>query len=107
VSTAQLALERGKVTRPVADLCQGGQIRVAYNQYNLPVNNGTNRMVEEPLSASIKYSSAWHSEILATFFQEHKLTPTFIYDDGTYSENDEEVGEWTGVVGQVSIYDTV
>ena len=61
MSTAQLALERGKITGPGADLCQGGRIRVAYNKYTLAVNNGTNRMVEEPLSAKIVYSSAWHS----------------------------------------------
>jgi hypothetical protein len=109
VSTAQLALERGMVSRPVADLCHGGRVRVAYSQYNLPVNNGTNRMVgdsaEEPLSASILYSAAWNYEILATFFHSQMLTPTFIDNNDTYPQYDEETGEWTGSVGLVSIKD--
>jgi hypothetical protein len=103
VSTAQLTLERGKVSIPVEDLCQGGRVRVAYDKWDLRVNNGTNTMVDQPLSSSIAENAAWHSEILATFLQEHKLTPTFIYDDGNYSQYDEEGGKWTGVVGLVSI----
>jgi hypothetical protein len=106
VSTAQLTLERGKVTRPVADLCQGGRVRVVYSmglEGEIVVDNGTNRMVEQPLSISIKCRNAWHSEILATFFHEQKLTPTFTNDNATYPEYDEGVGEWTGAVGLVSI----
>ena len=107
MSTAQLALERGKVTRPVADLCQGGRVRVAYDNDNWSVNNGTNRMVEQPLSICIENSAAMDSEILATFFHEHKITPTFIYNEHTYSEYDEEGVEWTGAAGLVSFWDTV
>ena len=106
VSTAQLALERGKVTRHVADLCQGGRVRVTYSKRYMVlfgVDSGTNGMVEPNISQSITYSAAWHSEILATFIQEHKLTPTFIDDNDTYPQYDEEVGEWTGAVGLVSI----
>ena len=107
MSTAQLVLERGKVSRPVAELCQGGQVRVAYNQYSMPVDIETNRWAEQSLSISIKYRVAWLYEILDTFFHEHKITPTFIDDNGTYSEYDEEAGEWTGVVGLVSNKDIV
>ena len=66
--------------RPVVDLCHGGRVRVAFNQYDLDleVDTGANKMV----SKSITYSTAWPSEILTTFFDEHQLTPTFI--DGNY-----------------------
>ena len=87
VSTAQLALERGKVTRPVVDLCHGGRVRVAFNRYDLDleVDTGANKMVSKMVSKSITYSTAWPSEILTTFFDEHQLTPTFI--DGNQPGN--------------------
>ena len=78
VFTAQLGLERGKVTRPVADLCQGGRVKVFPNQHDVPVNTGTNKLVELPLERSIKYTTTWPYEILTTFFHEHKITPTFV-----------------------------
>ena len=80
VFTAQLALERGKVTTPVANLCQGGRVKVYLNKHVMPFNTGTNKLVEYPLARSIKYTTAWPYEILTTFFHEHKLTPTFIGD---------------------------
>ena len=105
MSTTQLTLERGKFSKPAADLCQGGRVRVAYDHYwdTLSVNNGTNTMVEKDIAVAIEYNSAWEEEILETFFQEQKITPTFIYDDDTYPVYDEEAGEWTGAVGMVSI----
>ena len=44
MSMAHLTIEKGKVTRRVADLCQGGRVRVAYDDKGiLPVNSGTNQ----------------------------------------------------------------
>ena len=100
MSTAQLALGRGKGTRSVTDLCQGGRIRVVLSPWEF---NTANRMKEGDLQESIIYSYASTHEILATFFDEHKITPTFIDDKNTYSEYDEEAGEWTGAVAMVSI----
>jgi hypothetical protein len=100
--TAQLALERGKLNRPVADVCQGGLVRVAFDQYNLiEVDTGDNRMVEYDLKWSIIQNRADSYEILSSFFNEHQLTPTFIDNKYTYPLWDTEAGLWTGVVAMV------
>jgi hypothetical protein len=103
-SSTHLKLERGKVTRPVTDVCQGGLVRVAFDQdYTFEVDTGANRMVKYPLSASINPVGAFDYEILSTFFHEHQLTPTFIDNNRTNPQWDTEA-EQTGLVALVRAY---
>jgi hypothetical protein len=99
--STQMELVRGKVNRPVADVCQGGKIRVAYIPYVFEVKD--NKMVKYPVSDSAWYGVAYDYEILSTFLNAHQLIPTYIDNNGSYADGswDEESGQWTGMVALV------
>ena len=83
----------------VADVCQGGIVRVAFNQeIDFEVDTENNTMLKYPVRESIIYGFSYHNEILSTFFNEHNLNPTFHDNNHTYSHWDKEAGEWTGAV---------
>ena len=96
--STKLELVRGKANRPVADVCQGGRIRVAYNAYALDVKD--NKMVKYPVKWSAYYGDAYNYEILSTFLNAHQLIPTYI-DNNVDGIWDEEAGQWTGLVALV------
>ena len=77
--SSKLELVKGRY-RPAADLCQGGQIRVAFAQWPglFEVDTASQKMVKYPLSWSYMYGLAFPNEILTTFFNEHHLSPTFL-----------------------------
>ena len=86
----------------MADVCQGGVVRVAHNPSDMEVDNGTNEIVLKPMAPlGSKYRSAWPYEVLSTFVHENQLIPTYIKPDNYYSYWDEVAGEWTGIVGMV------
>ena len=64
----------------MADLCQGGQIRVAFAQWPgmFEVDTASQKMVEYPVSWSLVSALAYPHEILTTFFHEHHISPTFL-----------------------------
>ena len=89
----------GRVNTPVTDVCNGGQIRVAYN--NLPgvfsVNMKDNKMVQYQYQYQYDGSllmnhMTFPHEILTSFIIEHELSLNFLYNNQN----------WTGTVGMVS-----
>ena len=99
-TSTQLELVRGRY-RPVAELCQGRQIRVAFNQYpgQLEVDMEANKILPYPLYWSAWMGGSFPSEILDTFFKNHQLSPVFINNGGVWGH--QEAGEWIGAVGMV------
>ena len=104
--STKLELVRGEY-RPVADLCQGRQVRVAYN--NLAglfwVNMEKNTMYTATVAKSVKRaasgSGSYSHEILTTFFDAHQLSPVFINNQQTWGYFDSEAGQWRGAVAMV------
>ena len=99
--STQLELVRGKANRPVADVCQGGKIRVAYDPYALEVKD--NKMVKYHVRWSAWDGIAYNYEILSTFLNANQLIPTYIDNNGSWIDGtwDEEAGQWTGMVALV------
>ena len=104
--STQLGLVRGRY-RPVAGLCQGRQIRVAFNQFPglFMVNMEDNTMYDAPVWWSVMSaasgSGSYHYEILDTFFDAHQLSPIFMYNNQTWGYFDTEAGLWRGAVAMV------
>ena len=99
--STQVELVRGRY-RPVADVCQGGQIRVAFNYRKTFFYARDDKMwYGDDVYWSILFGAAFPQEILTTFFNEHKLTPIFIDNYGDYGWWLEEEGRWSGAVGMV------
>ena len=91
-------MKRGKVNRDVGNVCQGGNIRVAFNQDAGIFEVEDNKMVEyNGLGAGF----ASHYEILSTFFNANQLTVTFFDNNYTWGFWDEEAGQWRGAVAMV------
>ena len=104
MSTAQLKLGRGK-NRPVADVCQGGLVRVGFKpsrglevnmerkSSGLEVDMERNEMLKFHFRESFRDGvGARDYEILYTFFNSQKLNPTFI------NNNVGGVGSRTGMI---------
>jgi hypothetical protein len=92
-------MERGVVTRPVPDVCKGGQIRVAWNWSNhwFGVNITENKMRQyEYASLSYRYTKhiTFPYEILTSFLNMHQLIPTFLWANQS----------WGRALGMVSGY---
>ena len=89
--------------RPVTDVCLGGKIRVAFNQYPGLFTVDRNMMVTYPLSWSHQNAaSGWGAypyDILLTFFTAHQLYPVFKDNGGVWGV--QEAGQWRGAVGMV------
>ena len=78
----QLDLVRWKVNRPMADVCQGGQIRVAFYQYPHFFEVDNNKVKEWHPKWSILFGLAFPYEILNTFFDANQLSPIFLDSNG-------------------------
>ena len=80
--STKLLMDRGRVSRPLGDVCKGGEIRVAYNnavgRYLMDWND---KMVEYEYSGSqsINHVTFPH-EILSSFYNKHQLSPTYVYN---------------------------
>ena len=94
-------MKRGKVNRDVADVCQGGNIRVAFNQDVGFFEVEDNKMVEYN---GLGLGFATNYEILSSFFIANRLTATFFDNNYTWGFWDEEAGQWRGAVAMVRTY---
>ena len=80
--STKLLMDRGRVSRPLGDVCKGGEIRVAYNNavgwYLMDWND---KMVEYEYdgSQSINHVTFPH-EILSSFYNKNQLNPTYVYN---------------------------
>ena len=105
----QLVMERGKVARPVGDVCKGGQIWVAFNFIPsflmFELKEGQVSLIEHDYSdLTHLYSKhlTFPYEILSSFLNEHQLSPIFLWSYQNYGFINEETGMWVGAVGTVS-----
>ena len=92
----------------VRDICQKQQhyATIAYNNdpgYFELDNEG--KMVEYPVNpvTGVRTNIPFDYEILSSFLNIYKITPTWINCNYTWGWFDEETGRWTGAVGQVII----
>ena len=112
----QLLMQNGKVNRPLAYVCKGGLIRVAWNEIPglLDVDTEENKMVEFLYDGSQQTNHlTFPHEILTSFLMAHQLSPTYMWarqNWGGWSPRswwwDEETeqwvqGQWTGAVREV------
>ena len=107
-TSTQLVMERGRVARPVGDVCKGGQIWVAYNLLHnflwAEFKEGRQSLVEHDysdLSHTLSKHTTFPYEILHSFLDEHQLSPIFLYADQNWGDIDPETGLFTGAVGKV------
>ena len=111
--STQMQLVRGRY-RPVAGLCQGRQIRVAFNNeaqvfmVNTEENNKWEynyNMREYPVSWSVQNAASGQGSypyvILSTFFAAHQLSPIWMDNYWNWGYYDTEAGLWTGAVAMV------
>ena len=107
--STQLELVRGTY-RPVADLCQGRQVRVAFNQdpgqfmVNMEKNTMFTASVRQRVMRAAKGMGFYTYENLNVFFESNNLSPVFLDNHKTWGYYDEEAGEWRGAVAMVSLY---
>ena len=79
VGATHLIMERGKVNTPMADVCKGGPIRVAYQ--NLPGIFWVledNEMFQYQNDGGYLNHMTFPHEILTSFFIANQLSPTFL-----------------------------
>ena len=91
--STELLLERGRVSRPLRDVCRGGEIRVAYNNApGLYLMDWNDKMVEYEYdgSQSINHVTFPH-EIITSFHKKHQLRPTYKYNYQQWGRY-----QWTG-----------
>ena len=95
-TTAQLELVRGRY-KPVTDVCQGGQIRVAFNQDPPWFEVEDNKMVEYEWAGGWAYQ--W--EVLSTFFINHRLRAVYFDNGYIWGYFDTQAEQWRGAVAMV------
>ena len=107
-TSTQLVMERGRVARPVGDVCKGGQIWVAFNTLpkflEFDLKDGRKSMVEYDYSGLTHVYSkhiTFPYEILYSFINEHQLSPIFVYNQGNWGNKNPETGRWSGTLGMV------
>ena len=89
------------------DLCrEEHEARIAYNnnQYFFEIDSLSNTMVDFPHYILIAYEYghlSYDFEILGSFFAKHNVKPTWVNCNYSYGVFDDELGHWTGAVGQV------
>ena len=89
-NSTKLLMRKGKVNKPVKDICQNVPVKVAYYQgmHWFMVDNGAmvgyvwirvgSKLYWYHESLSIHYGRAYPHEMLSTFFLAHNLSPTFL-----------------------------
>ena len=103
----QLLMKNGKVNRAVADVCKGGQVRIAWNEIPgwLDVDMENNKMVEFVYDGSQHTNHlTFPQEILSSFLISNQLSPTFMWTWQNWGGFDYYRGKWSGAVGEVRIY---
>ena len=89
----------------MAGLCQGRQVRVAYNQVDWRFFVYKGKMWFYPVGWSVMTAASgggsYPYEILATFFAANQLSPTFMNNHGNWAHYDYETGLWSGAVAMV------
>jgi hypothetical protein len=94
-------MERGKVNMPVADVCKGGEIRVAYNNAHnwFEVDLKKNEMVKFYYGP---YTFPY--EILYSFLTKYQLSPTYKYNYQDWGQYDTTGQLWSGPAAMVRRY---
>ena len=94
-TNAQLKLVRGRY-KPVTDVCKGGQIRVAFNQYPGYFEVKDNKMKKYDWQG---WTYDW--EVLSTFFINHQLRAVYFDNRYTWLYFDTQTQQWRGAVAMV------
>ena len=88
------------------DICRGEprKVNIGYNNYGKYMWVENNTLTSTPPQKFIhgkdpQISQTW--EVLSKFFSLHNIEPNWLDCNFTYGHYDEELGGWTGCLGQV------